>query len=203
MWLARYGISTLGFTTILTTFSAAIFGYLEQLLQHGDPAKIASEIARLKAFNTSFPAVGFNSDMVELFMEPAMELLDKMHEALLRQDRNDTLLLQTMNSDDESNSILYYFKVCNPAKKPKKSSSLEHFCFAVRLTFTDPDKYLHAIQCGPIRAFPRNDRTRLLQSSYRGPCSRDRTGWTPSSHRRHHRTGGNGSGGTLPGSERR
>lgn len=58
--------------------------------------------------------MGFDSEMVELFMEPAMELLEKMREALLRQDSNDTFLVQTMNNDDESNSILYYFKACNP-----------------------------------------------------------------------------------------
>jgi hypothetical protein len=106
MWLARYGLSTLGVTMILTILVAAVFGYLEQLLQQGDPAKISQEIARLTAFSTSFSAVGFESDVVEMFMESAMELLEKMRQALLRQDVDEAVLFQTMNSEEESNSIL-------------------------------------------------------------------------------------------------
>jgi hypothetical protein len=112
MWLARYGLSTLRVTVILTILVAAVFGYLEQLLQQGDPAKISQEIARLTAFSTSFSAVGFESDVVEMFMESAMELLEKMRQALLRQDVDEAALFQAMNSEEESNSILYYFKVC-------------------------------------------------------------------------------------------
>jgi hypothetical protein len=112
MWLARYGLSTLEVTMILTILVAAVFGYLEQLLQQGDPAKISQEIARLTVFSTSFSAVGFESDVVEMFMESAMELLEKMRQALLRQDVDEAVLYQTMNNEEESNSILYYFKVC-------------------------------------------------------------------------------------------
>jgi hypothetical protein len=101
-----------GSSMILTILVAAVFGYLEQLLQQGDPAKISQEIARLTAFSTSFSAVGFESDVVEMFMESAMELLEKMRQALLRQDVDEAVLFQTMNSEEESNSILYYFKVC-------------------------------------------------------------------------------------------
>lgn len=98
---------------ILTAPAAAIFGYLEQLFQLGDPIKVASEMARLKDFKTSLPVVGFDLEMVEMFMEPTMELLEQMHNALLRRDLDNTFLLQTMNSNEESNSILYYFKVCS------------------------------------------------------------------------------------------
>ena len=112
MWLARYGLSTLGVTMILTILVAAVFGYLEQLLQQRDPAKISQEIARLTAFSTSFSAVGFESDVVEMFMESAMELLEKMRQALLRQDVDEAVLFETMSNEEESNSILYYFKVC-------------------------------------------------------------------------------------------
>src|SRR5438309_1782806 len=112
MWLARYGLSTLRATMNLTILVAAVFGYLEQLLQQGDPAKISQEIARLTTFSTSFSAVGFESDVVEMFMESAMELLEKMRQALLQRDVDGAVLFQTMNSEEESNSILYYFKVC-------------------------------------------------------------------------------------------
>jgi hypothetical protein len=84
--------------------------------------KIASEMARLKAFNPSLPALDFDLETVEMFMEPAMELLEKMQNALLRQDRDNTFLLETMNRDDDSNSILYYFKVCSSPMKNRSSS---------------------------------------------------------------------------------
>jgi hypothetical protein len=96
---------------VLTTFAAAIFGYFEQLLSQGDSAKIVQEIERLKTLTTSTPVVGLESDIVDLFMEPAVALLENIHGALLRKERGDAMLFQTMNSDEESNTILYYFKV--------------------------------------------------------------------------------------------
>jgi len=84
-------------------------------------------MARLKAFNLSLPALDFDLETVEMFMEPAMELLEKMQNALLRQDRDDTFLLETMNRDDDSNSILYYFKVCS-SRIQHKSSPLKAYC---------------------------------------------------------------------------
>ncbi len=83
--------------------------------------------SRLKAFNLSLPALDFDLETVEMFMEPAMELLEKMQNALLRQDRDDTFLLETMNRDDDSNSILYYFKVCS-SRIQHKSSPLKAYC---------------------------------------------------------------------------
>jgi hypothetical protein len=127
----------LGPTIILTILVAAVFGYLEQLLQQGDPAKISQEIARLTAFSTSFSAVGFESDVVEMFMESAMELLEKMRQALLRQDVDEAVLFQTMNSEEESNSILYYFKVCIKNERETRaplSPFPADYCFRVRLT---------------------------------------------------------------------
>ena len=105
-----------GVVTILTVVAAAVFGYFEQLLQSGDPHKVAHEMLRLKEFNSSFHVVGFELDMVEMFVDSAMELLEKIREALLQQNMDETLLLQTMNDPDESNSIVYYFKVCESPK---------------------------------------------------------------------------------------
>ena len=109
---------------------AAIFGYCEQLLGRGDAMKIASEMARLKAFNLSLPALDFDVETVEMFMEPAMELLEKMQNALLRHDGDDTFLLEAMNRDDDSNSILYYFKVWR-SREQHQSSWLKGDCFEV------------------------------------------------------------------------
>jgi hypothetical protein len=127
MWVARYGQPTIVRDIILTSPAAAIFGYFEQLLQHGDAVKIASEMARLKAFNPSLPALDFDLETVEMFMEPAMELLEKMQNALLRQDRDSTFLLETMNRDEDSNSILYYFKVCRSRVKRRSSSPKPYY----------------------------------------------------------------------------
>lgn len=134
MWLARYGLSTLGVTVILTVLIAAVFGYLEQLLQQGDPAKISQEIARLTVFSTSFGAVGFESEMVEMFMDSAMELLEKMRQALLRHDVDDAVLFQTMNNEEESNSVLYYFKVCIKHERETRRPSRD-YCFRAQLTW--------------------------------------------------------------------
>ena len=112
MWLARYGVSMLSAITMLTIIVAAIFGYFEQLLNQENPAKVLEEIDRLETFNTSFPAIGLKLDDMVEFMQPAFDLLNKIHETLESEEKGDIMLLQTMNSD-ESNSILYYFKVYN------------------------------------------------------------------------------------------
>ena len=159
MWLARYGlIHARGQPLILTILIAAVFGYLEQLLQQGDPAKISQEIVRLTDFSASFSAVGFESETVEMFMDSAMELLEKMRHALLRHDVDEAVLFQTMNNEDESNSVLYYFKVCIKNERETRRPSRD-YCFRAQLTWSDPDKYLHAIPPRTISAFPRrNDR---------------------------------------------
>jgi uncharacterized protein YqgV (UPF0045/DUF77 family) len=109
--------------TILTVVAAAVFGYFEQLLQSGDPLKVAHEMLRLKEFASSFHVVGFELDMVEMFMDSAMQLLEKMREALLQQNMDETFLLQIMNDPDESNSIVYYFKVCESPKTGERLRS--------------------------------------------------------------------------------
>ncbi len=111
MWMARFAyVSTPAFK-ILIMIAAAVFGYFEQLLQVGDPAKITEVIAFLNSFNDYLPAAGFEIAMVEMFMESAMELLEKMHEALQRQELDGTILLDTMTNEEESNTIVFYFKV--------------------------------------------------------------------------------------------
>jgi hypothetical protein len=127
MWLARYRLSPLRAIMILTILVAAVFGYLEQLFQQRDPAKISQEIARLTAFSASFSAVGLEPDVVEMFVESAMEQLEKMRQALLRQDVDEAVLFQTMNNEEESNSILYYFKVC--IKNEREKPSPQDYCF--------------------------------------------------------------------------
>ena len=152
MWLARYGLSSLGITMILTVLVAAVFGYFEQLLQQRDPAKISQEIARLTAFSASFNAVGFEPDVVEMFVESAMELLEKMRQALLRQDVDEAVLFETMSNEEESNSILYYFKVCI---KNEGGTPSQDYRFRAQLILLDPDEYLHAVPPGTISTFPR------------------------------------------------
>jgi hypothetical protein len=160
--------------------------------------KIASEMTRLKAFSASFPAVSLDLETVEMFMESTIALLDEMQNALLRHDPDDTFLLQAMNDDEQSNSILYYFKVCNSRTQGGRELIPRALLFRAWLTLSAPDEYVHATQREPVRAFPGNDSTSILQNPHRGSCPRDRTGWAPSPYRRHHCTGRNSSGSTLP-----
>lgn len=96
--------------------SAAIFGYLEEVVHLADPAKLSQVIAFLNSFTEFFPTAGFEIAMVEMFMDSAMELLEQMRLALERQALDEALaiLLRTMNDDQESNTIVYYFKVSIP-----------------------------------------------------------------------------------------
>ena len=164
MWLARYGSLKLDVIMELTIGVAATFGYFEQLLHQDDPAKIIQEIDRFRTFNTSAHAVGFESDIVDMFMEPALELLEKIHEALLRKERADIMLLRTMISE-ESDSILYYFKVKCP-RELKKS-----FIFK-RLNSPDLFRSLQAPTCNSTQISTSLFWTRRYMTTARHESSR-------------------------------
>lgn len=87
-----------------------MFGYFENVLSQG-LAKLAAEKARLRSFNDTLVAVGYEFSMVELFVDETMDLFDSLHQAILSSDASDRLLLEVFNDENRSNSIVFHFKV--------------------------------------------------------------------------------------------
>ena len=89
-----------------------MFGYFEQLLKYGDPQKLIREHDRLRSLSDELPALGFEFSMIEMFMEYSLELLQKLREALERGENGESILLETLNDPSESDSVVFFFKVC-------------------------------------------------------------------------------------------
>jgi Peptidase C65 Otubain len=98
--------------------TAVVFGYFESLLSQ-NPAKIASEKARLQSFNNTLVAVGYDFSMVELFVDETIELFESLRQAVESGDRSDELLLNTFNDENRSNSIVFHFKVRIPYRRTR------------------------------------------------------------------------------------
>lgn len=66
-------------------------------------------------------AVGYDFTMVELFVDETMDLFDSLQQAMESGGRADRILLETLNEENTSNSIVFHFKVrillsCSPDK---------------------------------------------------------------------------------------
>jgi Peptidase C65 Otubain len=95
---------------ILTLLKAVAFGYFEILLALSLD-KIAAERSRLQSFNNTLVAVGYDSTMVELFVDETLGLFDSLQQAIESGNRSDRLLLDVFNDENRSNSIVFHFKV--------------------------------------------------------------------------------------------
>lgn len=93
---------------------AVVFGYFESLLSQ-ELDKVVAEKQRLQGFTSTLVAVGWESSMVELFVEQTMELFDSLHEAMRSANRSDLLLLEAFNDEARSNSIVFHFKLLTSA----------------------------------------------------------------------------------------
>ena len=92
---------------------AVVFGYFE-CLSSQDLVKIASEQARLRNFNETLVAVGYESTIIELFTDETMKLFDSLQQIIQSGGASDQLLLDVFNDENRSNSIVVHFKVCDP-----------------------------------------------------------------------------------------
>ena len=59
-------------------------------------------------------AVGIDYDIIIDMFDYTWELFDAIKTAVGRGDKSDTVLLEAMNEQGKSDSIVYHFKVCRP-----------------------------------------------------------------------------------------
>ena len=95
-----------------------MFGYYEQLLQLADVPKVDAEIIRIRNFNESLQLAGYDVSLMEMFVDSAIDLLVKVRDAVQRQDDDDAFLLEAMNNESESPSIVFCFKARSHAHRP-------------------------------------------------------------------------------------
>lgn len=103
---------------LFLTISAVVFAYFEILLKSGDIGLINQEKVRLQSFEQMMRAVGIDYDIIIDMFDYTWDLFDTILDAIQRGDQNESSLLETINDENQSNSILYHFKVCAHRWKP-------------------------------------------------------------------------------------
>ncbi|KAK5194539.1 hypothetical protein LTR99_003041 [Exophiala xenobiotica] len=88
-----------------------VFGYFELLIRSGDLGLITQEKVRLLSFEQTMRAVGIDYDIIIDMFDYTWELFDAIKTAVGRGDMSDTVLLEAMNDQGRSDSIVYHFKM--------------------------------------------------------------------------------------------
>lgn len=119
--------------------AGVIFGYFEILLKSDDVGFITQEKVRLQSFEQTMRAVGIDYDIIVDMFDYTWDLFDDILKAVERGDRTDSVLLESMNDENKSNSIVYHVKVGFFRQK----TSHADLC-------VDDDLLLHADSVGPL-----------------------------------------------------
>ena len=91
--------------------TGAVFGYFETLLRSGDPGFITQELVRLQSFEQTIRAVGIEYDLMVDMFDYTWELFDAIKAAAELGGTNVAVVLESLNDEIKSNSIIYHFKV--------------------------------------------------------------------------------------------
>lgn len=86
-------------------------------------------------------AVGIDYDIIVDMFDYTWDLFDDIHKAIGRGDQSESVLLETMNDENKSNSIVYHIKVCPTPLS--QYMSLTNMC-------TDDDQFIHAAATRPL-----------------------------------------------------
>ncbi|EXJ58973.1 hypothetical protein A1O7_06404 [Cladophialophora yegresii CBS 114405] len=120
----------------------AVFGYFEILLQSRDSGLVAQEEVRLRSHEQTMRAAGIDYDIITDMFDYTWELFEGIKSATDRGDTNEAVLLQSLNDENISNSIVYHFKMMTSAfmelNPDRYEAFLEMSVQQYRLTRIDP-----------------------------------------------------------------
>lgn len=75
---------------------------------------VQQERVRLQSFEDTMRMVGIDYDIIIDMFDFTWELFDDLQRAVERGDKNEAVLLDSLNDEIKSNSIVYHFKVSYP-----------------------------------------------------------------------------------------
>lgn len=80
-------------------------------MQLSDIEVVQQERVRLQTFEDTMRMAGIDYDIIVDMFDYTWELFDDLEKAVERHDKNDTVLLNSLNDTVKSDSIVYHFKV--------------------------------------------------------------------------------------------
>ncbi|KIV88973.1 hypothetical protein, variant [Exophiala mesophila] len=106
---------------------AVVFAYFEILLKSGDVGLINQEKVRLQSFEQTMRAVGIDYDIIVDMFDYTWEFFDEILKAIQQGQQDEAVLLQALNDENQSNSIIYHFKIMTSAFMQVQSERYENF----------------------------------------------------------------------------
>lgn len=94
---------------------ATVFSYFEILLNSGDFSLVQSEKIRFETYADTMRMVGIDYDLMIDMFDCTWDLFDKIMQATQRNDKSDKVILDILNDEIMSNSIVYHFKMVTSA----------------------------------------------------------------------------------------
>ena len=96
---------------LIVNLLGAVFGYFEILFRSADVNFVIQEEVRLRSHEQTMRSAGIDYDIIIDMFDYTWELFDAIKTAIERGDSNEAVLLQSLNDENVSNSIVYHFKV--------------------------------------------------------------------------------------------
>lgn len=94
---------------------ATVFSYFEILLNSGDIDLVQSEKIRFDTFQDTMKMVGIDYDIIIDMFDYTWELFDSITKAIQNNIWDDSVILEFMNDQVKSDSIVYHFKMVTSA----------------------------------------------------------------------------------------
>lgn len=106
---------------------ATVYSYFEKLLLSGDIALVQQEKVRIQTFEDTMKMVGIDYDIIVDMFDYTWELFDKIMQAVQHHNLSEHVVLEDMNDEIKSNSIVYHFKMMTSAFMQLRADQYEPF----------------------------------------------------------------------------
>ncbi|KAK5937840.1 hypothetical protein PMZ80_009969 [Knufia obscura] len=94
---------------------ATVFSYFELLLHSGDPGLVQLEKIRFETFADMMTQIGMDYSLLADMFDYTWQLFDKVIEAVQNNVPDDNIILNILNDENPSNSVVYHFKMVTSA----------------------------------------------------------------------------------------
>lgn len=106
---------------------ATVFSYFELLLHSGDPSLVQLEKIRFETFADTMTQIGMDYELLADMFDYTWQLFDKVAEAVQNNVPDDNIILNILNDENPSNSVVYHFKMVTSAYMQLHADDYEPF----------------------------------------------------------------------------
>jgi len=106
---------------------ATVYSYFEKILASADVGLVQQEKIRIQTFEDTMKMVGIDYDIIIDMFDYTWELFDKIMHAVEVRNLNEQVVLDDMNDEIKSNSIVYHFKMMTSAYMQLRADQYEPF----------------------------------------------------------------------------